>query len=79
MLTGNTPKEAVRPPSPRDTILAGILVLISMSFLVGIFLMRVVQEAARGDSMWSFLPIPLLVLAIALHIRRMLKAVSLKS
>jgi hypothetical protein len=41
--------------------------------------MRVVQEAARGDSMWSFLPIPLLVLAIALHIRRMLKAVSLKS
>jgi len=79
MPTGNTPKEAVRPPSPRDTVLAGIIVLISMSFLSGIFLMRGVQEAARGDFMWSFLVIPLLGLAIALHIRRILKAVSPKS
>lgn len=63
-------------PSPRDVILAGILTIISMSFLAGVFLMRGVQEAARGESMWSFLLIPLFVLAITLHVRRMLKAVS---
>jgi len=63
--------------SPRDIVLSGIIVLVSMSFLAGVFLMFGLQTWLQGDSLYlaTFVLMPLLALAIGLHIRRMLKAV----
>jgi hypothetical protein len=63
-------------PSPRDTVIAGLMVVASMSFLVGIFLMLGVQKLAQHDSMWIvfLLLLPLLVFAAFLHVRRILRA-----
>jgi hypothetical protein len=64
-------------PSARDTVLAGLLVVASMSFLVGIFAMLCVQKWAQNDPMWILvlLVLPLLIFAAFLHVRRILKVV----
>jgi uncharacterized protein (DUF983 family) len=64
-------------PSARDTVLAGLIVVASMSFLVGIFAMLGVQKWAQNDPMWILLllVLPLLIFAAFLHVRRILKVV----
>jgi hypothetical protein len=65
--------------SPRETVLAGIIVIAAMSFSVGLFLMLGVARWVQHDPLWyvmlSFLPLPIGVVAVALHARRMLAAV----
>jgi len=65
--------------SPRDIVLSGIIVLVSMSFLAGVFLMFGLQKWLQGDPLYlaTLVLMPLLALAVGLHIRRMLKAVQM--
>ena len=62
--------------SLKDTILSATFAMTSMAFLAGIFLMRGVDAWLRGDWMFAlyFVLIPLFVIVIVLHTRRMLKA-----
>ena len=67
---------ATAPPSPRDIVIGGIIVISSMSFLSGVFLMIGIDKLARHDQTYIlvFLLIPLFIFAAALHVRRILKA-----
>ena len=63
--------------SPRDVALGGIIALVSMSFLTGVFLMTGIQQWLRNDPLYigAIIVIPLLIFAAVLNARRILKAV----
>jgi len=63
--------------SPRDAALGGIIALVSMSFLTGVFLMVGLQQWLRNDPLYiaAIVVIPLLIFAAVLNARRILKAV----
>jgi hypothetical protein len=65
--------------SPRQIVRAGITIIASMSFSVGLFLMLGVARWVQHDPLWyvmlTFVPLPISVFAIAVHTRRMLAAV----
>ena len=64
--------------SPRNTALAGIIALVSMSFLSGLFLMIGIQQWLRHDPLYvgAVIVIPLLIVAAVLNARRILKVVA---
>jgi hypothetical protein len=64
-------------PSPRQTVSASIMMVASMSLLLGVMLMAGVHKLSLHDSSWiaTLATCPLLILAAALHIRRILKAI----
>jgi hypothetical protein len=65
--------------SPRQIVRRGIYIIISMAFLIGLSLMLGVARWVRHEPLWyvllTFLPIPPAIIAVAMHSRRMLKAV----
>jgi len=63
--------------SPRDAALGGIIALVSMSFLTGVFLMVGLQQWLRNDPLYiaAIVVIPLLIFAAVLNARRILKVV----
>jgi hypothetical protein len=63
--------------SPRHTALACIIALVSVSFLMGIFLMLGVKQWIQSDPMYvgAVIVIPLLIVAAVLNARRILKVV----
>jgi hypothetical protein len=65
--------------SPREIVRAGIIVIASTSFSVGLFLMLSVARWVQHDPLWyvmlNLMPVPIGILAVALHARRMLAAV----
>jgi hypothetical protein len=64
-------------PSPRPTISASIMMVVAMSFLLGVMLMAGVHKLALHDSSWILIlaTSPLMILAAALHVRRILQAI----
>jgi hypothetical protein len=73
-------REFVMPAgSPRQTVCAGITVIASASFSVGVFLMLGVARWVQHDPLWyvmlNFVPLPISVFSIAAQTRRMLAAV----
>jgi hypothetical protein len=63
--------------SPRNTALACIFALVTVSFLAGIFLMLGVKQWMQNDPTYigAVILIPLLIFADVLNARRILKAV----
>ncbi len=65
--------------SPREIVRAGITVIASTSFSVGLFLMLGVARWVQHEPLWyvmlTFVPLPIGVLAVVVHARRMLAAV----
>jgi hypothetical protein len=65
--------------SPREIVRAGITVIASTSFSVGLFLMLGVAYWVQHEPLWyvmlNFLPVPIGILAVTVHARRMLAVV----
>jgi hypothetical protein len=65
--------------SPKEIVRGGIIVIASTSFSVGLFLMLGVANWVRHEPLWyimlTLLPVPIGILAVVVHARRMLKAV----
>jgi hypothetical protein len=64
--------------TPRDAVLSNIIVVSTISFLTGIFLMQGVANAVRGERllMWLFfLCIPFFAASIIIVSRRILRLV----
>jgi hypothetical protein len=70
-------REIMPTPSPRDVVLGQIIVLVGISFFLGIFFVQGVANAVRGDRVaWLFfLSLPILAFSIVLVSRRILREI----